>query len=83
MPQDKKRAWQRLLLQVPAGTQPPVGTHGGLALPCWLQAEVPGNSVGLPKATPTCAVGVGLDVLQDTLDVLRLGQVHLQQCQPR
>lgn len=73
VPQDKKRAWPRLLVQVP----------GGLALPCWLLAEVSGNSVGLPKAPPTCAVGVSLDVLQDTLDILCLGQVHLQQCQPR
>lgn len=40
------------------------------------------GSQGVPKA-PTCAVGVGLDVLQDTLDVLRLGQVHLQQGQHR
>lgn len=31
VPQDKKRAWQRLLAQVPAGMQPPVG----LALEVW------------------------------------------------
>lgn len=37
--------------------------------------------VRLPKAAPTCAVGVGLDMLQDALDVLCLGQVHLQQRQ--
>lgn len=28
-----------------------------------------------PQA-PTCAIGVGLDVLQNALDVLRLGEVH-------
>lgn len=39
--------------------------------------------MGVPKAPPTCAVGVGLDVLQDPLDVVCLGQVHLQQRQPR
>lgn len=51
--QDKKKAWQRLLAQVPAGMKPLVGTGGGLALPCWLQAEVPGSIVG------SCGVAKG------------------------
>lgn len=53
--------------------------HAGCRLRCREAAWGPQGGV-LPRA-PTCAVGVGLDVLQDALDVFRLGQVHLQQRQ--